>query len=106
MTDSPVAVVTGAARGIGLAIARLFLERGYRGALLDIDAETLTRTETGLNATERVLAVVCDIAMPDQVAASFERIVARFGRIDSLLNNAVIAVFKPELGTRFDSWSL
>lgn len=47
--SAPVAVVTGAARGIGLAIARWFLDHGHRVALLDIDAETLAATERGLH---------------------------------------------------------
>ena len=53
-TTRPVAVVTGAARGIGLAIARWFLGRNHGVALIDIDAETLARTERDLDERERV----------------------------------------------------
>jgi len=105
LSDSPVAVVTGAARGIGLAIARLFLARGHRVALLDIDAETLAVTEAQLGFRERVLALVCDVAEPAQVRQSFARIDAAFGRVDALVNNAGIAIFKPILDTAYDEWA-
>ena len=64
LSTAPVAVVTGGARGIGLGIARWFLARGYRVALLDIDADTLARTEAELNDTAHVLALVCDVSKP------------------------------------------
>jgi NAD(P)-dependent dehydrogenase (short-subunit alcohol dehydrogenase family) len=100
-----VAVVTGAARGIGLAIARRFLADGNAVALLDIDGETLRRAEGTLEPRERVLAIECDVAEPAHVQAAVERIVARFGRIDALVNNAGIAVFKPLLETTYEEWA-
>jgi NADP-dependent 3-hydroxy acid dehydrogenase YdfG len=51
-----VAVVTGGARGVGLAIAKRFLDKGYRVALLDIDRKALAATEKRLADHERVLA--------------------------------------------------
>ena len=97
-----VAVVTGAARGIGLAVAKAFLAKGYKVALLDIDAPTLRQTEKALGD---VLALECDVADPKQVTASIDRVADRFGRIDALVNNAGIAVFKPLLETSFAEWS-
>jgi NAD(P)-dependent dehydrogenase (short-subunit alcohol dehydrogenase family) len=102
---SKVAVVTGAARGIGLAIARKFLDEGYRVALLDIDAPTLARTVERLEPRERVLAIECDVAEPRQVQAAIDAVATQFGRIDALVNNAGIAVFKPMLETTFDEWA-
>jgi NAD(P)-dependent dehydrogenase (short-subunit alcohol dehydrogenase family) len=105
LTESaPVAVVTGGARGIGLAIARWFLDHGHRVALLDIDAETLAATERDLADPAQVLAIVCDVALPAQVAPAIERVAARFGRIDALVNNAGIAVFKPILAVTLQEW--
>ena len=101
---SPVAVVTGGARGIGLAVAQWFLAHGHRVALWDIDASTLQQTEQTLNDAERVLAVACDVSQPDQVQAATAATVARFGRIDALVNNAGVAVFKPILQTSFEDW--
>lgn len=100
-----VAVVTGAARGIGFAIAQKFLAGRWSVALLDIDGETLANAETSLADRERVLAIVCDVAEPEQVEAAVERVAARFGRLDALVNNAGIAVFKPLLETTFEEWA-
>ena len=96
-----VAVVTGAARGIGLAVAKTFLAKGYAVALLDIDAATLRQTEKALG---NVLALECDVADPEQVKTSIDRVTVRFDRIDALVNNAGIAVFKPLLETTFEEW--
>jgi NAD(P)-dependent dehydrogenase (short-subunit alcohol dehydrogenase family) len=52
-----------------------------------------------------VHAIECDVADPGQVAAAIDRIAARFGRIDALVNNAGVAVFKPLLETTYDEWS-
>jgi NAD(P)-dependent dehydrogenase (short-subunit alcohol dehydrogenase family) len=100
----PVAVVTGGARGIGLAIAQWFLAHGHAVALLDIDAPTLARTETLLADPARVLALPCDVSRPDLVEAAVAAVDARFGRIDALVNNAGVAVFKPIGQTSFDEW--
>ena len=100
----PVAFVTGGARGIGLAIARWFLNHGHRVALIDIDADTLAATEAALASPELVLAVNCDVSQPDQVAAAVAAVDSRFGRIDALVNNAGVAVFKPILQTSYEEW--
>ena len=104
-TIERVAVVTGAARGIGLAVTRKFLAAGYRVALLDNDAVTLARTRAELDDEPRVLAIECDVAFPRQVEAAFAQVVRRYGRIDALVNNAGIAVFKPILETSSEEWS-
>lgn len=105
--DRPVAIVTGGARGIGLAIGRWFLAHGWDVALVDIDLATLQATEAllqGEGLGERLLAVHADVSQHVQVAAATAEIDERFGRIDALVNNAGIAVFKPILQTRFEEW--
>lgn len=102
---SKVAVVTGAARGIGLAIAEKFLETGYRVALLDIDETTLAQTAEALRERPEAIAIVCDVSDPQQVQASIDRIADHFGRIDVLVNNAGRAIFKPAQETTFEDWS-
>ena len=100
-----VAVVTGAARGIGLAISKKFLEEGYQIAVLDIDHKTLLQTMKQDFDTNNVLGLECDVAEPDQVDQSVNRVVEQFGRIDVLVNNAGIAEFKPMLETTYEEWS-
>ncbi|MBS7807352.1 SDR family oxidoreductase [Variovorax sp. PCZ-1] len=102
---TPVAVITGAARGIGLEIARQFVAQGTRVALLDIEAYLLqqaVKTE-GLNTTQ-ALALPCDVAVESQVQASIAKVIEQFGRIDTLVNNAGVAVFKPLLAHTAQEW--
>jgi len=103
--DVPVAVVTGGARGIGYAIARWFLSRNYRVALLDIDLESLAIAKQLLEESERVVAVGCDVAIPSQVKGAIDAVVGVWGRIDALVNNAGVAVFKPLLETSYEEWA-
>ena len=100
-----VAVVTGAARGIGLAISKKFLEEGFRVAILDIDQKTLSKTIKQFFDTNNVLGLECDVSEPDQVDQSVNRVVEQFERIDVLVNNAGIAEFKPMLETTYEEWS-
>ncbi|RDJ20989.1 SDR family NAD(P)-dependent oxidoreductase [Bosea caraganae] len=98
------ALVTGAARGIGLATAKRFLAENWRVALLDVDAVTLAQAMAELDAPEVTMALVCDVADPAAVAAAFAAAAERFGRLDALVNNAGTAVFKPLLETTYDEW--
>lgn len=106
---TPVAFVTGAARGIGLAITRWFFQHGHRVAVIDNDAATLTATEATLRAElgERagdLLVIHGDVSDPAQVSAAVQRIEQTFGRLDALVNNAGVATFKPIGDTSFDEW--
>lgn len=98
-------VVTGAARGIGLATTRKFLAEGWQVAMLDIDAVTLSAAIAGLGVPSDTLAVECDVSDPDQVAAGVAKVAANFGRIDALVNNAGIADFRTIADTDFEMWS-
>ena len=102
--NEKVAVVTGAARGIGLAIAEKFLATGYGVALLDNDAETLAQTAQALR-DQATLAVECDVSNSAQVQAAVDRVARHFGRIDVLVNNAGVAIFKPAQEITFEDWS-
>lgn len=86
-----VAVITGAARGIGRACAERFLRDGAKVAIGDVDAEALAATAGGIGNAETVAAVPTDV----RKRADIERLVAaaveRFGRLDVMLNNAGIA---------------
>ncbi|MGH1453837.1 MAG: SDR family NAD(P)-dependent oxidoreductase [Paracoccaceae bacterium] len=95
------AIVTGAARGIGLATTKLFLEEGRRVAMIDRDAEALAEASEGL---EGALPVLCDVSDPDQVTAMVAQVMDAFGRIDALVNNAGVADFGPLEDTTFARW--
>ena len=101
----PVALVTGAGRGIGLATARRFLAEGWRVALLDIDPALLDAAMADLAAPDATLALPCDVAEVASVQASVRRAAAQFGRLDALVNNAGTAVFKPMLDTTPEEWA-
>jgi meso-butanediol dehydrogenase / (S,S)-butanediol dehydrogenase / diacetyl reductase len=100
----PVAVVTGGARGIGLAIGQWFLKNGYRIALIDIDEATLAKIAATLANPDGVLCLPCDVSNEASVNAAMAQVNAQFGRIDALVNNAGIAVFKPISETTFAEW--
>jgi NAD(P)-dependent dehydrogenase (short-subunit alcohol dehydrogenase family) len=103
--QSRVALVTGAARGIGLATAKRFLADGWRVALLDIDADNLARTVAALGSPERVLELAADVSDVAAVQAAIAEINRRFQRLDAVVNNAGIAVFKTALETSPAEWA-
>jgi NAD(P)-dependent dehydrogenase (short-subunit alcohol dehydrogenase family) len=105
-TSSPrkVALITGAARGIGLAVAKRFLGEGFRVALLDIEGALLEQSFKALNDPDNTMAIHADVADAGAVTRAFAAVQARFGRLDALVNNAGIAVFKPLLETTQGEW--
>src|ERR1700730_6696997 len=107
MAPSPqkVALVTGAARGIGLATAKRFLAEGWRVALLDIDAELLQGAVGGLETPDHRLALHCEVSDPRAVTSAIDTVAKRFGRLDALVNNAGVAVFAPLLQTSDEDWN-
>jgi len=102
--DIKTALVTGAARGIGLAITQRFLAAGWNVAMLDIEAATLMASRLALGQPERSLAIACDVADPAGVAQAVQDAAMHFGRLDALVNNAGIAVFKPILQVTLEEW--
>ena len=99
-----VALVTGAARGIGLAAAKRFLADGWRVALLDIDGDNLKRSFANIAKPDTTLAITADVSEPAQVERAYKELSGRFGRLDALVNNAGIAIFGPILETKFEDW--
>jgi len=90
--EGKYAIVTGAARGIGAAIAKKFLKNGAAGvALWDMNGELLEKTATELDPERtRTLVVACNISDYEQVKAAVAKTVEAFGTIDVLVNNAGI----------------
>ena len=95
---APVALVTGARRGIGRAVAERFLAEGWQVALNDVEATELANTVTELaGSTGRVTAHPGDLSHADAAVSLVSDVVAGHGRLDALVNNAATIRFAPFL---------
>jgi meso-butanediol dehydrogenase / (S,S)-butanediol dehydrogenase / diacetyl reductase len=104
-TPLKVAVITGGARGIGLAIAQRFHKEHHHVVILDYDKSSLQHCKTQLKGERRYAFFLCDVANPKQVESTFNKIKERFLHIDALVNNAGIALFKPAEDISFPEWA-
>lgn len=96
-----LALVTGAARGIGLATTKLFLQDGWNVAMIDRDADTLIQAASNLDGA---MPFVADVSDPEQVDELVAAVVTEFGRIDAVVNNAGVADFGPIEQHGFAAW--
>ncbi|WP_107816204.1 L-iditol 2-dehydrogenase [Celeribacter persicus] len=87
------ALITGAARGIGLAFAQTYAAEGARVAIADIDIVRAREAATGINSA--AIAVELDVADPASIARAVDETVERLGGIDILINNAAIFTAAP-----------
>lgn len=100
-----VVIVTGAAKGIGKGIAKVFSEKGAKVAVVDWDATNGEATAEELRSRGgESIFVQCDVSNEEQVIAMIEAVIRAFGRIDVLVNNAGIGVYKPVLETTSEDW--
>ena len=98
-----IAVVTGAAQGIGRSVAESLAAEGYALALIDLrePAETLA----SLRKREAdAFGIACDVSADAEVTAAAERVRERFGRVDVLVNNAGISCIAPAEDTAPEQW--
>jgi NAD(P)-dependent dehydrogenase (short-subunit alcohol dehydrogenase family) len=91
--DGKRALITGGAQGLGLAIAKLFIERGAKVVLADIDEAGAKSAADGLGDSAR--AVRCDVTQAHELEAAVELCVSAFGGLDIMVNNAGIEIVKP-----------
>lgn len=96
-----IALITGAARGIGLATTKLFAAQGWHVAMIDRDEAELTAAAA---TVESALPVYCDVSDPQSVTDMVARVKSHFGRIDAVVNNAGVAEFGPIQDTDFAMW--
>lgn len=103
--DDKVAVVTGAASGIGLALGRALARRGARVVLADVEQTALERAEAEIRALGAdVLAVTTDVGSRASVGALAERTLEHFSRVDLLFNNAGVSTFNPIAQQTLADW--
>jgi len=101
MTDR-VAVVTGAARGIGLATSKILVGGGTSVVMVDRDADALELATKEIDGN--ILPLTLDVSVASEVDQIFEQIEKNYARLDCLINNAGVADFGPIEETSFERW--
>ena len=91
--EKKVALVTGAAQGIGKAIAVKFARNGYLMAIVDINYGKLLETEKEIKTLTDCLTLKLDISISEEIKKAINTVMKKFNRIDVLVNNAGIAAF-------------
>ncbi len=99
-----VAIVTGAASGIGKEIARTYAREGARVVIADLNLTAADATAAELGGPQKALAVAMDVTDERQVEAGVARTVQQFGKIDVLVSNAGIQIVAPLDEFEFASW--
>ncbi|MGA4844471.1 SDR family NAD(P)-dependent oxidoreductase [Streptomyces sp. G45] len=103
-TNRRVAVVTGARQGIGRRISELLATRGYRLALIDQVSAADTLAALHRDGEAPAVSIAADVSDPGAVDRAREEVLARFGRVDVLVNNAGIGMITPAEETPLDQW--
>lgn len=104
MTETKLALVTGAAKGIGLAIGKALYRDGWRVVLADRDAATLNETVRGFADTDRIVSQIMDVSDVMGVQRCIAELGARFGNVDCLVNNAGVFRNEPFLTTNEETY--
>jgi NAD(P)-dependent dehydrogenase (short-subunit alcohol dehydrogenase family) len=96
-----VAVITGAARGIGYQIARAYAAHGATVVMSDVDVQA---AQAAADSVPGAIALGCDVRDQNSVAELFERATSEYGKVDIAVANAGIATVSPLLEMSFDTW--
>ena len=100
-----VAVVTGAASGIGKGIAALFVKEGAKVAIADLDLKAAEATAREFDPSgKRAIGVAMDVSDEAQVDAGFAKVIATFGALDVMISNAGIQIVAPVVDFEFAKW--
>jgi 3-oxoacyl-[acyl-carrier protein] reductase len=99
-----VGIVTGGSKGIGLAIARAFLERGMQVAISSRHEADLKDAARQLGAAEKVLSVKADVREAGEAQRLVDETVRHFGGVDVLVNNAGVGKFATVADMSLDDW--
>ncbi|MDK7758411.1 SDR family oxidoreductase [Providencia rettgeri] len=100
--DDKVALITGGAAGIGLAIAQLYVEKGAKVALIDKSDNVVTTAEKLGNS----IGIQCDITNSTAVSQMVEHVIEHYGRLDIVVNSAGIVALAPAENLRESDWDL
>ena len=101
LLQDKVAIVTGAGRGLGEAIARAYAAEGAKVIVSDIDAEAAKKVAASLPGAS---AVACDVRVPAQVEALVAAATQQHGRLDIMVANAGVARLSPLIATSYEQW--
>ena len=107
--ENRVSIVTGAARGMGYAIAKALYDEGARVAIVDIDAEAVSEAAVSLDRdSARVMGRAVDVTSKEQVLNLIREVASAWGGIDILVNNAGGALFTPHILAEIEEkdWNL
>ena len=100
-----VAIVTGAASGIGKRIAERFAAEGATAVIADLELDAAWATARGIGGTgAKAYAVAMDVSREDQVEKATTEVIAKFGKVDILVSNAGIQIVKPLVEFGFHDW--
>ncbi len=104
--ENKVAIITGAAGGIGFAIAKRFSSEGARVVLADVHEDALKKAETDVrkSGNAEVMYSICDVSKEDAVKATVDEAKKRFGKLDVVVNNAGLMSFKKLEEQMEDDW--
>jgi 3-hydroxybutyrate dehydrogenase len=102
--DGKVALVTGAASGIGHQIARRYVAAGGRVAIADLNLDAAKAAAKELGGEKEAIAVAMDVTKEDDVNAGVEATVSAFGKVDILVSNAGIQIVHPIEDFPFSDW--
>ena len=103
--EGKVALITGAASGLGKAIAELYAQHGASVAIADINQQAADAVAAQINAAGgKALGVAMDVTSEDAVNAGTDKVVAAFGRMDILISNAGVQIINPIEQFAFADW--
>ena len=102
--DGKVAIVTGAASGIGHAIARRYVQAGGRVVIADIKMDQAEKAARELGGPEKIIAVEMDVTSEEAVNAGVEKTVSTFGTVDILVSNAGVQIVHPLHEFPYSEW--
>lgn len=104
--DGKKGFVTGAAQGIGRAIAEAFVQAGAELAIIDVNADKARAAATELSARyeRHITAWGCDVSDPEQVDATVKAVASEYGTIDFAINNVGIVNFFPVESVKPEDW--